>query len=63
MTRVRRYRHLAAKAKALVEHNPIDAVAPRLKELSDKPNGDADRDEQEARALLADEPEALTGAL
>jgi len=55
--RARRYRHLARKAKALVELAPDDPTAPRLRELADKLLLDAAQDEREARELRADEAE------
>jgi hypothetical protein len=58
LSRARRFRHLAAKAKVLADSTPIDAVTPRLTELSDKLSRDADRDEEEARTLLAEEADA-----
>jgi hypothetical protein len=54
-TRARRYRHLAIKAQAMAESTPDDPVSPRLRELAEKLTLDAERDEQQAQALLSDE--------
>jgi hypothetical protein len=51
-----RYRYLAAKARR--EASAEDSIAPRLIELAEKLEGDAVRDEKEARALLAEQDEA-----
>ena len=54
-----RYRYLAAKAR--IEANAVsrDPIAPRLIELAEKLEGDAARDEEEARILLASKTRQL----
>jgi hypothetical protein len=53
-----RYRYLAVKARR--EANAVlgDPIAPRLIELAEKLEGEAVRDEEEARILLAEQDEA-----
>ena len=53
-----RYRYLAAKARREANAVSGDPIAPRLIELADKLEGDAVRDEEEARSLLAEQDEA-----
>jgi hypothetical protein len=53
-----RYRYLAAKARREANGVSGDPVAPRLIELADKLEGDAVRDEEEARILLVEQDEA-----
>ena len=53
-----RYRYLAAKARREASAVSGDPIAPRLIELADKFEGDAVRDEEEARSLLAEQDEA-----
>jgi hypothetical protein len=50
-----RYRYLAAKARREVNAVSGDPIAPRLIELAEKLEGDAVRDEEEARILLAEQ--------
>ena len=53
-----RYRYLAAKARREANTVSGDPIAPRLIELAEKLEGDAARDEEEARILLAEQDEA-----
>ena len=53
-----RYRHLAAKARGEANAVSGDPVAPRLIKLAERLEGDAVRDEEEARILLAEQGEA-----
>jgi hypothetical protein len=53
-----RYRYLAVKARREANTVPGDSHAPHLIELAEKLEGDAVRDEEEARALLAEQDEA-----
>jgi len=53
-----RYRHLAAKARRAADAVSGDPVAPRLIELAERLEGDAVRNEEEARILLAEQDEA-----
>ena len=53
-----RYRYLAAKARREASAVSEDPIAPRLIELAEKLEGDAVRDEEKARMLLADQDEA-----
>jgi len=53
-----RYRYLAAKARREASAVSGDPIAPRLIELAEKLEGDAVRDEEEARILLAEQDEA-----
>ena len=53
-----RYRYLAAKARREASAVSGDPIAPRLIELAEKLEGDAVRDEEEARVLLAEQDEA-----
>ena len=53
-----RYRHLAAKARREANAVSGDPIAPRLIALAEKLEGDAVRDEEEARILLAEQDEA-----
>ena len=53
-----RYRYLAAKARREANTVSGDPIAPRLIELAEKLEGDAVRDEEEARILLAEQDEA-----
>ena len=53
-----RYRYLAVKARREANAVSGDPIAPRLIELAEKLEGDAVRDEEEARILLAEQDEA-----
>ena len=53
-----RYRYLAAKARREASAVSGDPISPRLIELAEKLEGDAVRDEEEAKALLAEQDEA-----
>ena len=53
-----RYRYLAVKARGEANAVSGDPIAPRLIELAEKLEGDAVRDEEEARILLAEQDEA-----
>jgi hypothetical protein len=50
-----RYRYLAAKARREASAVSGDPIAPRLIELAEKLEGDAVRDEEKVRILLADQ--------
>ena len=54
VSRARRYRHLAGKAKALAEQMPDDPI-----ELAKMLTLDAERDEREARALQRGDADSL----
>jgi hypothetical protein len=53
-----RYRYLAAKARREANAVSGDPIAPRLIELAEKLEGDAVRDEEKVRILLAEQDEA-----
>ena len=53
-----RYRYLAAKARREANAVSGDPIAPRLIELAEKLEGDAVRDDEQARILLAEQDEA-----
>jgi hypothetical protein len=61
--RALRYRHLATRARTEACRMSRDPIAPRLIELAEKLEGDAVRDEEEARVLLSDKDEATPGSL
>ena len=58
LTQAVRYRYLAAKARREASAVSGDPIAPRLIELAEKLEGDAVRDEEEARILLAEQGKA-----
>jgi hypothetical protein len=60
LTRAVRYRYLAAKARREANPESGDPIAPRLIELAEKLEGDAVRDEEEARILLVEQDEATS---
>ena len=53
-----RYRYLADKARREANAISGDPIAPRLIELAEQLEGDAVRDEEKARILLAEQDEA-----